>query len=86
MITSVQYDYQKDLESSLKGFYSNSFFHIYIDGGFDMDISRIAEDKDKGTVLHEYTHYIQNIGTLWGLYNSIFNYEYIWIFNPSKSY
>ena len=66
MITSVQYDYQKDLESSLKGFYSNSFFHIYIDGGFDMDISRIAEDKDKGTVLHEYTHYIQNIGTLWG--------------------
>ena len=44
MITSVQYDYQKDLESSLKGFYSNSFFHIYIDGGFDMDIDY---EKDK---------------------------------------
>lgn len=77
MITSVQYDYQQDLESSLKGFYSNSFFHIYIDGGFDIDISKIAEDKDKGTALHEYTHYIQNIGTLWGLYNSIYNYDVI---------
>lgn len=66
---------QKELEESLRGSYSNSFFHIYVDGQFDPDISHIMEQKDKGTVLHEYVHYIQNIGTLWGLYRSINQYK-----------
>lgn len=70
-------DHQIDLDNCLRGFYSNSFFHIYIDGNFNIDISQIAEQKDKGTALHEYVHYLQNIGTLWGLYCSINNYETI---------
>lgn len=68
---------QKALDESLRGFYSNSFFHIYMDGEFNTTISNIVEQKDKGTALHEYTHYLQNIGTLWGLYCSIQHYEII---------
>ena len=71
------------LNACLRGFYSNSFFHIYVDGEFNLDISQIAEQKDKGTVLHEYTHYIQNIGTLWGQYCSLVNYETIIEFKKS---
>ena len=68
---------QEALDESLRGFYSNSFFHIYIDGDFNPTISNISSQKDKGTALHEYCHYIQNIGTLWGLYCSIQKYEVI---------
>ena len=70
-------EHQIDLDNGLRGFYSNSFFHIYIDGEFNIDVSKVAEQKDKGTALHEYVHYLQNIGTLWGLYCSINNYETI---------
>ena len=70
-------DHQIDLDNGLRGFYSNSFFHIYIDGEFNIDVSKVAEQKDKGTALHEYVHYLQNIGTLWGLYCSINNYDTI---------
>ena len=68
---------QRLLDESLRGFYSNSFFHIYINGEFNTTIANITEQKDKGTALHEYTHYLQNIGTLWGLYCSIQHYEII---------
>lgn len=68
---------QEELDDCLRGFYSNSFFHIYIDADFNIDISQIADQKDKGTALHEYVHYLQNIGTLWGLYCSINKYEKI---------
>lgn len=68
---------QEEVEASLRGFYANSFFHIYTEGDFNVDVSKIATAKDKGTALHEYTHYIQNIGTLWGLYCSMFNYDMI---------
>lgn len=68
---------REELEDSLRGFYSNSFFHIYTAGDFNVDVSKIATNKDKGTALHEYTHYIQNIGTLWGLYCSMYNYDLI---------
>lgn len=69
--------HQGDVDECLRGFYSNSFFHIYIDGDFNPIISDIASQKDRGTAIHEYTHYIQNIGTLWGLYCSIQQYEII---------
>lgn len=73
----IDVEKQKQLDECLRGFYSNSFFHIYIDGEFNTAIANIAEQKDRGTALHEYTHYIQNIGTLWGLYCSIQHYEII---------
>lgn len=68
---------QEEVDETLRGFFSNSFFHIYIDGDFNPTISKIPSRQDKGTALHEYCHYIQNIGTLWGLYCSIQKYEEI---------
>lgn len=65
------------IQDSLRGFFSNSFFHIYVNGEFNSDISTISSLQDRGTVMHEYTHYIQNIGTLWGLYCSIAKYQEI---------
>ena len=73
----ISIEQQKILDECLRGFYSNSFFHIYIDGVFNTNIANIVEQKDKGTALHEYTHYLQNIGSLWGLYCSIQHYEII---------
>ena len=72
-----QFDFKEAVNECLRGFYSNSFFHIYVDGDFNPIVSKIPSQKDKGTALHEYTHYFQNIGTLWGLYSSIQNYEVI---------
>lgn len=34
-------------------------------------------DKDFATFIHEYIHYLQNISTPWGLYNSMIKYEKI---------
>lgn len=34
-------------------------------------------DKDFATFVHEYIHYLQNISTPWGLYNSMIKYEKI---------
>ena len=45
---------QEAIDKCLRGFYSNSFFHIYIDGDFNPTISNVSSQKDKGTALHEY--------------------------------
>lgn len=73
----ISVEQKEEVLNSLRGFYSNSFFHIYIDGGFNPKIEEIDSAKDQGTIQHEYTHYIQNIGTLWGLYSSMVMYEQI---------
>jgi hypothetical protein len=49
-----------------RGVYTPAFFTMYVDGEcklnpLDMSI------KDLGTFMHEYTHYIQNISTSFGL-------------------
>lgn len=71
---------QKELEhylQSCRGFYTNGFFHIFIDGEFNPMINEISTITDRGTSVHEYIHYIQNIGTLWGLYESMTRYEHL---------
>ena len=65
-----------ELEKELKGSYSTSFFHIYMDGEFQTDLNLLSTN-DRGTFIHEYVHYWQNIGTLWGLGNSILFYNEI---------
>lgn len=64
----------KDIERELRGFYSNSFFHIYMDGNFNPNMNQMTI-KDCGTFIHEYVHYLQNIGTLWGLGRTILSYN-----------
>lgn len=71
---------QKELEHYLQScrvFYTNGFFHIFIDGEFNPMINEISTITDRGTSVHEYIHYIQNIGTLWGLYESMTRYEHL---------
>lgn len=65
---------EKDLLNDLRGYYKPSFFYIYLKGGFDTDVDRLSI-KDRGTFIHEYIHYIQNIATYWGLYTSIVRYH-----------
>ncbi|MBQ7553595.1 MAG: hypothetical protein IJT46_04455 [Bacteroidaceae bacterium] len=57
-------NHQIDLDNGLRGFYSNSFFHIYIDGEFNIDVSQVAEQKDKGTALHEYVLILIHMQTI----------------------
>lgn len=65
---------EQEFLQETKGEYSTSFFHIYTKGDFDTDLSKISQ-TDRGTFIHEYIHYWQNIATLWGLSTSIFCYD-----------
>lgn len=65
---------EKEIMCKLRGAYNTSFFHIYTAGDFNADLSLISQE-DRGTFIHEYIHYWQNIGTLWGLSSSILRYE-----------
>lgn len=65
---------EAEFENELRGMYSTSFFHIYTSGEYFEDLNRLSV-KDRGTFIHEYIHYWQNIGTLWGLGNSILFYN-----------
>lgn len=63
-----------ELLNELRGYYKPSFFYIYLQGDFNTD-SALLSVRDRGTLVHEYTHYIQNIATYWGLYCSIVRYQ-----------
>lgn len=66
----------KELLARLRGEYSTSFYRIFMDGKYDQDLSRMSQ-KDLGTFVHEYIHYVQNISTLWGMYESMIRYQCI---------
>ena len=65
---------ENDFQANLRGYYRTSFFHIYLSGKFDLDTSNLSIE-DRGTFLHEYIHYFQNIGNDWGLDCSIIRYQ-----------
>lgn len=65
---------ESELLNELRGYYKPSFFYIYLQGDFNIN-SALLSKKDRGTLVHEYTHYIQNIATYWGLYCSITRYQ-----------
>lgn len=66
----------KELLAQLRGEYSTSFYRIFMDGKYDQNLSRMSP-KDMGTFVHEYIHYMQNISTLWGMYESLIRYQCI---------
>lgn len=66
-------------EYALRGMYKPSFFYIFLNGDFDKNYSNMS-DKDMGTFVHEYVHYLQNITTLFGQNNSILFLNYIYEF------
>ena len=65
---------EQEFLQETRGEYNTSFFHIYTKGDFDTDLSQISQ-TDRGTFIHEYIHYWQNIATLWGLSTSMFCYD-----------
>lgn len=73
---------EQELLNNLRGYYKPSFFYIFLEGSFNIDVGLLSP-KDRGTLVHEYIHYIQNISTYWGLYSSIVRYHELMEF---KSY
>lgn len=69
-----------ELLNELRGYYKPSFFYIYLEGDFNINMESLSI-KDRGTFVHEYIHYIQNISTYWGLYCSIVRYQELTEFN-----
>lgn len=61
----------------LRGSYSTSFYSIYLNGIYNPDMSQMTQ-KDQGTLLHEYIHFIQNVSTVWGMYFSMYIYNVIY--------
>lgn len=57
----------KKLEQTL-GFYTPAFFKIYIKTVNPIDPKQLSE-KEQATFIHEYTHFIQDFTTLYGLSN-----------------
>lgn len=55
-------------------YYHTSFFQIFLQGKYNQDLSQLSL-KDLGLFVHEYIHYIQNIGTLWGIYSALHEYK-----------
>ncbi|WP_146090639.1 hypothetical protein [Aureitalea marina] len=63
-------------EYEIRGFYRPHFLSIFINGEFDVDLEKMSQ-KDLGTFVHEYTHYLQNISTVFGLRNSVYFFRYL---------
>ena len=69
-----KYDKSMDVEYELRGQYTTSFFQIYLNGDFNTDLS-LMKQRDLGTFVHEYIHYLQNITTPFGLMYSEYCYS-----------
>lgn len=63
-------------EYELRGFYKPHFFSIFLNGSFDKEFEKLSRE-DLGTFIHEYTHYLQNITTVFGLKNSLLFFRYL---------
>lgn len=57
-------------------YYHTSFFQIFLQGRYNEDLSSL-NTTDFGLFVHEYIHYIQNIGTMWGIYSALHEYKRI---------
>lgn len=57
-------------------YYHTSFFQIFLQGRYNEDLSSL-NTTDLGLFVHEYIHYIQNIGTMWGIYSALHEYKRI---------
>jgi len=55
----------------LLGYYLPSFFYIEIETDHPFDDLNTLTDEDKSTLFHEYTHFLQDITTTFGLTNII---------------
>jgi len=61
---------EESLQRAIRGYYRSGAFEIHLEGAFNRDVSQMSQ-KDQGTFLHEYVHFMQNIATPWGIYAAI---------------
>lgn len=54
-------------------YYHTSFFQIFLQGQYNENLSLLST-TDLGLFVHEYIHYIQNIGTPWGIRSALLEY------------
>ena len=54
------------------GEYAFSFFYIYIEKEIDFQDFESNNEEDKGTFIHEYCHYLQDVTTTFGAYSFIY--------------
>lgn len=47
---------------------------MYLSFSYDGNLDNLS-DKDFGTLVHEYIHFLQNTSTPWGLYTSAMTYS-----------
>lgn len=73
-MTELENNLRIDDLLELRGSYATSFYKIYLNGSYNPDISQMTQ-KDQGTLLHEYIHFIQNVSTVWGMYLSMYIYS-----------
>ena len=60
---------KEHIEKELRGYYRTGCFHIYLNGYFHEDLENVAFE-DLSTFTHEYVHYLQNISTLYGIFEA----------------
>ena len=65
---------EQDVLKAIAGSYQPGFLQIKLTHSFDGGLGRFSQ-KDLGTFLHEYVHFLQNISTPWGLYMSMVQYQ-----------
>ena len=61
---------EQDVLKAIAGSYQPGFLQIKLTHSFDGGLGRFSQ-KELGTFLHEYVHFLQNISTPWGLYMSM---------------
>ena len=57
-----------------QGEYKPAFMQIHIHDSYDGNIDEL-DIPTLGTLVHEYIHFLQNISTPWGLYDSMVRYN-----------
>lgn len=65
---------EQDVLKAIAGSYQPGFLQIKLTHSFDGGLARFSQ-KELGTFLHEYVHFLQNISTPWGLYMSMVQYQ-----------
>ena len=56
----------------LSGLYSLAFLFIYINNSIDFQNFEKSSSEDKGTFIHEYCHYLQDVSTTYGYMNFVY--------------
>ena len=57
-----------------KGGYKPAFMQIHLHESFDGDLDKL-DIPTLGVFVHEYIHFLQNLSTPWGLYDSMVRYN-----------